>query len=317
MAFHDLEALSPAAVAALADTCEAVVSAEGTEPATERERWHQQQLFTLLLDQPWPQQVTATVPVGLSGLITARRQRQEVMQLLTLLAFLEPRLDQAKLQVLERVATELQVDAELMADLEEVCRGHVLRAFGDFYRRTFRAMNDDGLVQGFARFILPALGVGIDHARVQQYEALASAPAGSFGAALHAYYATTGLPYPGSRKGLPYPYLAIHDVHHVIGGYDIDVIGEQRVLAFTMGLVPEQALLIALPALLQFQMGIADPLAASVAPKLKDQLDVDVFARELARGAATTGPIRDLHWDFWSWIERPLESVRRELNVLG
>ncbi|MBW0166130.1 MAG: hypothetical protein KXJ49_01365 [Vulcanococcus sp.] len=317
MAFHDLEALSPAAVAALADTCEAVVSAEGAEPATERERWHQQQLFALLLGQPWPQQVTATVPVGLSGLITARRQRQEVMQLLTLLAFLEPRLDQAKLQVLERVATELQVDAELMADLEGVCRGHVLRAFGDFYRRTFRAMNDDGLVQGFARFILPSLGVGIDHARVQQYEALASAPSGSFGAALHAYYATTGLPCPGSRKGLPYPYLAIHDVHHVIGGYDIDVIGEQRVLAFTMGLVPEQALLIALPALLQFQMGIADPLAASVAPKLKDQLDVDVFARELARGAETTGPIRDLHWDFWSWIERPLESVRRELNVLG
>jgi len=315
MAFHDLEALAPAAVAALADTCEAVVSAEGRELATERERRHQQQLFELLLGQPWPQVVKAAVPVGLSGLITGLRQRQEVMQLLTVLAFLEPRLDQAKLQVLGRVATELQVDAGLVADLEEVCRGHVLRAFGDLYRRTFRELNDDGLVQGFARFILPALGVGIDHTHLQQYESLASAPAGSFGEALHAYYVTTGLPYPGSRKGLPYPYLAIHDVHHVIGGYDIDVIGEQRVLAFTMGLVPEQALLIALPALLQFQMGIADPLAASVAPKLRDQLDVALFAREWQRGAATTGLIRDLHWDFWSWIERPLDAVRRDFNV--
>ena len=317
MAFHDLETLSPAAVAALANTCEAVVSVEGSEPATERERDLEHQLFEMLLGQPWPQQVTAAVPVGLSGLITGRRQRQEVMQLLTVLAFLEPRLDQAKLEVLERVASELQLDAALVADLEEVCRGHVLRAFGDLYRRTFRELNNDGMVQGFARFILPSLGLGIDHAHLQQYQALARAPMGSFGAALHTYYETTGLPYPGSRKGLPYPYLAIHDVHHVIGGYGIDAIGEQRVLAFTMGLVPEQALLIALPALLQFQMGIADPLAASVAPKLKDQLDVAVFAQELQRGAAAIGPIRDLHWDFWSWIERPLDAVRRQFNLVS
>lgn len=317
MAFHDLKALSPAAVAALADTCEALITAEGREPATERERQQQQQLFQLLLGQPWPHQVAAAIPVGLSGLIPTRRQRQEVLQLLTLLAFLEPRLDQAKVQVLERVAVALQVEAGVVADLEEVCRGHVLRAFGDLYRRTFHELNNDGMVQGFARFILPMLGLGIDHAHLQQYQALASAPEGSFGAALHAYYANTGLPYPGSRKGLPYPYLAIHDVHHVIGDYDIDVAGEQRVLAFTMGLVPDHALLIGLPALLQFQMGIADPLAASVAPKLKDQLDPALFAGELERGAAAIGPIRDFHWDFWSWIERPLAAVRLDLNILN
>ncbi|MEB3326811.1 MAG: hypothetical protein VKI39_03790, partial [Synechococcus sp.] len=120
----------------------------------------------------------------------------------------------------------------------------------------------------------------------------------------------------GSRKGLPYAYVAIHDVHHVIGGYATDPDGELQVLGFTMGLFPDHALLIALPALLQFQMGIADPLAGSVAPKLKDQLDAPAFARALQRGAATTGPIRDFHWDFWPWIDRPLADVRRELNVL-
>ena len=317
MAFHQLEALSPAAVQALADTCEAVITAEGREPATERERQQQQHLFQLLLGQPWPQQVAAAVPVGLSGFITTKRQRQEVMQLLTVLAFLEPRLDQAKLQVLERVAVALQVEPQMVANLEELCRGHVLRAFSDIYRRTFHELNNEGMVQGFSRFILPMLGLGIDHVHLEKYQALASAPEGSFGAALHAYYATTALPFPGSRNGLPYPYLAMHDVHHVIGGYGIDYIGEQRVLAFTMGLFPDHALLIGLPGMLQFQMGIADPLAASVAPKLKDQLDPPLFARELERGAATIGPIRNFHWDFWTWIERPLAEVRRDLNVLN
>jgi hypothetical protein len=27
------------------------------------------------------------------------------------------------------------------------------------------------------------------------------------------------------------------------------------------------------------------------------------------------GPIKDIHWDFWTWIDRPLEDVRRDLNV--
>lgn len=316
MAFHDLAALSAAAVGALADTCAAVITAEDSETPSAREQQLLSGLFEALVGRSWPQQVTPQLPVGLSGFITATRQRQEVMQLLTVLAFLEPRLDQAKIALLERIAVELQVEAAVVADLELVCRNHVLKAFGDMYRRTFHDLNADGVVQGYARFILPMLGIGIDHAHEAHYAALAEAPGGSLGEALHAYYRHNGFPYPGSRKGLPYDYVAIHDVHHVIAGYDTDPAGELQVLAFTMGLFPEHALLIALPALLQFQMGIADPLAGSVAPKLKDQLDAPAFAVALQRGAATTGPIRDFHWDFWPWIERPLEAVRRELTVV-
>ncbi len=315
MAFHDLDTLSAAAVAAVAQTCEALITAEGQEQATPRERQLLATLFPALLGQAWPAQPAATMPVGLSGLVLSRRQRQEVMQLLTLLAFLEPRLDQAKVRLLERIAADLQVERGVVADLEAVCRGHVLQAFGDMYRRTFAALNNDGVVQGYARFILPMMGLGIDREHEGRYAALGAAPAGSLGAGLHAYYQHNGFPFPGSRKGLPYAYVAIHDVHHVIGGYATDPDGELQVLGFTMGLFPDHALLIALPALLQFQMGIADPLAVSVAPKLKDQLDAPTFAQALQRGAATTGPIRDFHWDFWPWIDRPLAAVRRDLKV--
>ena len=43
----------------------------------------------------------------------------------------------------------------MVADLEQVCRNHVLKAFGDMDRRTFQDLNADGVVQGYARFILP------------------------------------------------------------------------------------------------------------------------------------------------------------------
>lgn len=67
--------------------------------------------------------------------------------------------------------------------------------------------------------------------------------------------------------------MAIHDVHHVIGG-------ELQVLGFTLGLFPEHALLIA--------------LAGSVAPKLRDQLDAPAFAPELPRIRPIPRPIAAL-----------------------
>ena len=316
MAFHDLADLSPAAVNAVAQSCAALVTAQGQEQASPRERALLEALFPALMGHPWPQAITPELPAGLSGFVVTRRQRQELMQLLTLLAFVEPRLDPSKVQLLARIASQLEVEPEVLADLEQVCQGHVLKAFADMYRRTFHDLNADGVVQGYARFILPMLGLGIDHEHEARYRGLASAPAGSFGAALHAYYEHNGFPYPGSRKGLPYAYVAIHDVHHVIGNYATDPDGELQVLGFTMGLFPDHALLIGLPGLLQFQMGLADPLAAGVAPTLQDQLNAPAFAQALQRGAAATGPIRDFHWDFWPWIERPLEAVRRELQVL-
>jgi hypothetical protein len=316
MSFHALAILSPEAQAALADTCAALITAEGSETATPRERQLMEELFPALVGAPWPPSPAPAVPAGLADHLPDRRMRQEVLQLLTLLTFLEPRLDEPKVALLHRIAEELGVEAAEVADLEEVCRGHVMKAFVDLYRRTFDAINNEGLTRGFARFLLPMLGLGIDHHHLPLYQGLAKAPTGSLGAALQAYYQQNGFPFPGSRKGLPYAYVAVHDVHHVIGGYATDPGGELQVLAFSLGLFPEHALLIGLPPLLQFQMGIADPLAGSVAPKLKDQLDAPAFAEGLQRGAAATGPIRDLHWDFWPWIERPLVDVRRELNVL-
>lgn len=67
-----------------------------------------------------------------------------------------------------------------------------------------------------------------------------------------------------------------------------------QVLGFTMGLFPDHALLIALPALLHFQMGIADPLAESVAPKLEDQLNAPALAPELPRIRPIPRPIAAL-----------------------
>ena len=289
MPFHQLATLSPVALAALADTCEALITAEGRETATPRERQLLEELFPALVGVQWPPSPAPTVPANLADDLPDRRTRQDVMQLLTLLTFLEPRLDEPKVSLLHRIAEELGVAAAEVADLEEVCRGHVI--------------NQEGLTQGFARFLLPMLGLGIDQHHLPLYEGLADAPPDSLGAALQAYYKQNGFPFPGSRKGLPYPLRGLARR----APCDRRLCHGSPWRAAGAGIHPRIVL---------FQMGIADPLAANVAPKLRDQLDAPAFAEGLQRGAAATGPIRNLHWDFWPWIERPLVEVRHELNVL-
>lgn len=92
MAFHALESLPPAAITALAQACEALVSAEGQISPSAQERQQLQELFPALVGTAWPADVVPQLPVGLSGLITQKLQRQEVMQLFTLLTFLDPQL---------------------------------------------------------------------------------------------------------------------------------------------------------------------------------------------------------------------------------
>jgi len=43
-------------------------------------------------------------------------------------------------------------------------------------------------------------------------------------------------------------------------------------------------------------------------------LDVEKVAVALARGAACNIDLSD-HWDFWPYMPRPLDDVRRELGI--
>lgn len=241
MAFHDLETLSAAAVQAVANCCEAQVTAEGQEQATPREQGLLHSLSPALLGQPWSGNCLPSVPPGLSGLVLTHRQRQEVMQLLTLLAFLEPRLDAAKVKLLQRIAAELQVEPGVVADQEEVCRGHVLKAFADMYDGPFGRSTTTEWRRA-------------THASSCRCWGWASRWASS---------PTTPCDQsPGA--------VAVPD-------------GHRRSLGGKRGAKTE-----------------GSARCSGLRPG----------------AAATTGPIRDFQWDFWSWIDRPLADVRRDLNVL-
>ena len=65
MSFHQLAVLPSGAQAALADTCEALITAEGTEVATPRERQLLEEIYPALVGVPWPSGASPRLPAGL------------------------------------------------------------------------------------------------------------------------------------------------------------------------------------------------------------------------------------------------------------
>ena len=146
-------------------------------------------------------------------------------------------------------------------------------------------------------------------------EHLASLPEGTLGRAFEAYMTGNGLD-PAllresafieahKKRGAEVGYLAergfqLHDMFHVLTGYDTTPLGEVRVVSFTVAQspAPYPALIIA-----------SRPLQAALyKPQLLPPI-MDAIAEGWVRGRKAS-PLIAVHWeDFW---ERPLAELRVE-----
>jgi ubiquinone biosynthesis protein Coq4 len=149
-------------------------------------------------------------------------------------------------------------------------------------------------------------------------DALAKMPEGSLGKSFEQYLTSNGLDANLLRESAFIPahkargddvgYLAergfqLHDMFHVLTGYDTTPLGEVRVVSFTVAQTPAPypAMIIASRPL---QMVLYRP---QLLPAVMDAI-TDGWA--LGRRAK---PLLDVHWEeHW---ERPLEEIRREYDL--
>jgi ubiquinone biosynthesis protein Coq4 len=122
---------------------------------------------------------------------------------------------------------------------------------------------------------------------------------------------------PGERSGFPEAGL-YHDFSHLLGGYSTEPEGEIEVASFTTGYKRERSFYVALFAVLIFSTGV------NMRPTADDFVTVGLLGKPgmaermlaaIERGSKVTQDLSD-NWDYWAWIELPLDEVRRRLNIL-
>ncbi len=183
-----------------------------------------------------------------------------------------------------------------------------------YLRNTYRML---GGVRPMIRATLIARGVLKEDAeQTARFRALADLPEDTLGHAFYRHYTDEGLAFPGAKGGFPIGAL-YHDFAHVLAGYDTSPEGEMKNAAFQAGFTQhDDDFFTALFAIVIHTAGVN--LAPFPMPVLRGrigqgELAFDVF-RGLQRGAEMKIDLGN-DWDFWEYVELPLEVARKNLGV--
>jgi hypothetical protein len=222
----------------------------------------------------------------------------------------------------EAFGAALGIASPTLTDLRLLAEQHMLLFKLDFLRRGHIAdimkneLRNKGLF-GFAKSVAGMRGLAADPALAARYRAWEKLPEGTLGRGLIDFYNKHGFSVPGERSGFPEAGL-YHDFSHLLGGYSTEPEGEIEVASFTAGYKRERPFYVALFAVLIFSTGV------NMRPTSDDFVTVGLLGKPgmaermlaaIERGSKVTQDLSD-NWDYWAWIELPLDEVRRRLNIL-
>jgi hypothetical protein len=158
--------------------------------------------------------------------------------------------------------------------------------------------------------------IGENSGMAARFHALENLPEETLGHHFYRHCKDAGLPFSGEKGGFP-PGALYHDFTHVLAGYDTSPEGEMKAAAFQAGFTQHEAdFFTALFAIVIHTAGIN--LAPFPMPVLRGRigqgsLAVDVL-HALQRGASMKVDLAN-NWDFWKYVELPIEVARERLGV--
>ncbi|MAB80000.1 MAG: hypothetical protein CMJ89_11665 [Planctomycetes bacterium] len=186
--------------------------------------------------------------------------------------------------------------------------GHLPDAIKDEYHRSG--------VLGVAKALARLRGLREDPevaARFQAWEKLAPE---TLGAHVFRHYRDHGFALPGEKGGFPESGM-YHDFSHVLAGYDTTLQGETLVGGFIAGFRenrPDHGLFTALFVLSIFSTGVdVTPIGVGASTGIVGEV-AERFLLAIQRGSELPLDLSD-DWNFWDYIELPLEEARSRLGV--
>lgn len=168
---------------------------------------------------------------------------------------------------------------------------------------------------------VPAQTLGVVKAKLKidgnpdvlaQFERYQSYPEGTVGKTMFQYFDDNEFDLPGTPGNYFSNNLIVHDLHHVLSGYDTSPLGELAVQAFDDGIsrVNYASALVAIVA--QFQLAVAiDPSI----PTWIEQFDPEIMFAAKRRGLNCTENYLDGDYNFDPLMREPLSDVRKRFNI--
>jgi tellurite resistance protein len=250
----------------------------------------------------------------LRALATRPDLAAEAVRFATVMAFVDGKLDGAKLKTVLRIAATLGVRADFVDDVNALAQGHLRDAVSHMIRANLESITGEPwATDDIMPWFLPYGGANAKPALAARFHALADLPTDTFGHAFAAFYARNNYAFPGEPKALNFAFAAPHDSSHVLAGYDTSPRGELLVSTFTAAMHPSHAMAgHVLPVILSWHLGIA---LNDVAGSAKGALDPEEFWRAWMRGERMKVDLFGPSWDFWAATGEPIEALRMRIGL--
>lgn len=247
-----------------------------------------------------------------------RAQLVNAMVVVSLSAGLPP---PRQTDVVRGYAGALQVQGPQLSSIEKLAHhdqllfklcvlrnGHLPDALKDEYRRRG--------VFGTAKALMSLRGLREDSDLAARFQAWGNLPTDRLGAYVYRHYRENGFAFPGEKGGFPEAGM-YHDFSHVLAGYDTTRHGETLVGGFIAGYRearPDHGLFTALFVLSIFSAGVdLTPIGVPTATGTVGDVG-ERFFEAIERGSGTATDLSD-DWDFWPFVEMPLEEARVKLGI--
>ena len=260
-------------------------------------------------------QLAAVSPDALSAAVTAQELRENALKFLTIMAFVDGKLDKGKIATVIRYANALGIHARYVEEIADAAQGHVQQALADMTRANMESIAGRAVADANpdeTKWLLP-YDDEPDPALAARFDALAALPPETFGHAFYAHFRNNDYAFPGEKAALNAGFSLPHDSAHVLSGYNTTPRGELLVSTFTAGMHPRFPMAgHILPVIFSWQLGI------QINPVAKDAsgtLDPQEFWRAYAGGKTATVDTFAPDWDFWHHVETPLRALRRQWAI--
>jgi len=203
---------------------------------------------------------------------------------------------------------KLAHDDVLLFKLCVLRNGHLPDALKDEYHHRG--------VTGVIKGLMGLRGLREDPDFAARFHAWEKLPAETVGARVFRHYRDHGFAFPGEKGGFPEAGM-YHDFSHVLAGYDTTREGETLVAAFIGGYRegrPDHGLFTILFGLSIFSAGVdLTPIGVPTATGTVGEV-AERFFEAIERGAALSTDLSD-DWNFWDYVEMPLDEARSRLGV--
>lgn len=257
----------------------------------------------------------ATVsPDALASALAGSALARDAVKFLTVMAFVDGKLDTAKIAEVMRYAGALGVEERYLDEVAEAAQGRLREALADMTRCNMESITNHPWFGGDATaWLLPYKGAGADPALAARFENLARLADDSFGRRFWRHFKENRYAFPGDPEALNAGFCVPHDSAHVLTGYKTTPRGEILVSTFTAAMHPKYPMAgHVLPVIFSWHLRTQiNPVAGEAG----GALDPDEFWHAWAGGSAAKVDTFAPEWDFWDHVETPLAALRERWSI--